>query len=207
MLYTVVNYWVADYATGGSDYNLQTTLQGINIGEIIDLYEFQLNSAQHSATTVYRYCNSKNTKGQDITWTDAGTGQANVIQAIPLDVEGFEWSGRGSLPRPSISISNLLGTFTTIISLLPNGLEGCKVTRIRTLGKYLDAVNFPSGSNSDADPNSYFPKEIYFIDRKVIENRDVITYEMCSAFDLAGVKLPKRQILPDEFPGIGAFKY
>jgi len=40
-----------------------------------------------------------------------------------------------------------------------------------------------------------------------MENRDVITYEMCSAFDLAGVRLPKRQILPDEFPGVGTFKF
>ena len=40
-----------------------------------------------------------------------------------------------------------------------------------------------------------------------MENRDVISYEMCSAFDLAGVRLPKRQILPDDFPGVGTFSY
>ena len=202
MLYCVVNYWVADYAEGEGSFNLQKTLQNADAKTVVELFDFELNTAQHGETTVYRFTNTKNELGNNIVW------QGNTYTAIPLKAEGYEASGQGTLPRPNISVSNLLGTFTTIISLLPDGLEGCKVTRTRTLSKYLDAVNFTGGSNSDADPTSYFrPREIYFIDRKSMENRDVISYEMCSAFDLAGVRLPKRQILPDEFPGVGTFSY
>ena len=202
MLYCVVNYWVDDYSEGEGDLKLQKTLQGSDAKTIVELFDFELNTAQHGTTTVYRFTNTKNEIGNDIVW------QGNTYTAIPLKAEGYEMSGQGTLPRPTISVANLLGTFTTIIALLPDGLEGCKVTRTRTLSKYLDAVNFTGGSNSDADPTSYFkPRDIYFIDRKAIENRDVVSYEMCSAFDLAGVRLPKRQILPDEFPGVGTFSY
>ena len=202
MLYCVVNYWVADYAEGEGGFNLQKTLQDADAKTVVELFEFELNTAQHGETTIYRFTNTKNELGNDIVW------QGNTYTAIPLKAEGYEASGQGTLPRPSISVSNLLGTFTTLIAVLPDGLEGCKVTRTRTLSKYLDAVNFTGGSNSDADPTSYFrPRDIYFIDRKSMENRDVISYEMCSAFDLAGVRLPKRQILPDDFPGVGTFSY
>ena len=202
MLYCVVNYWVDDYAEGEGGFNLQKTLQDADAKTVVELFDFELNTAQHGETTVHRFTNTKNELGANIVW------QGNTYTAIPLKAEGYEASGQGTLPRPNISVSNLLGTFTTLIAILPDGLEGCKVTRTRTLSKYLDAVNFTGGSNSDADPTSYFrPRDIYFIDRKSMENRNVISYEMCSAFDLAGVRLPKRQILPDDFPGVGTFSY
>ena len=214
MLYCVVNYWVADYAEGEGGFNLQKTLQDADAKTVVELFDFELNNAQHGATTVYRFTNTKNELGNDIVW------QGNTYTAIPLKAEGYEATGQGTLPRPNISVANLNGTFTTILALLnvdddgnalprnTRTLEGCKVTRTRTLSKYLDAVNFTGGSNSDADPTSYFrPRDIYFIDRKSMENREVISYEMCSAFDLVGVRLPKRQILPDDFPGIGTFSY
>ena len=55
------------------------------------------------------------------------------------------------------------------------------------------------------DPTAEFPQEIYFLDRKVTENRDVVTWEAQSALDLVNVKLPKRIATKDIFPGIGAF--
>jgi len=214
MLYCVVNYWVADYAEGEGEFNLQRTLQGADAKTVVELFDFELNTAQHGSTTTYRFTNTKNELGADIVW------QGNTYTAIPLQAGGYQATGQGTLPRPNLTVSNLNGTFTTILALLnvdTNGnalprntitLEGCKVTRTRTLSKYLDAVNFTGGSNSDADPTSYFrPRDIYFIDRKSMENRDIISYEMCSAFDLAGVRLPKRQILPDDFPGVGTFSY
>ena len=214
MLYCVVNYWGADYAEGDGSFNLQKTLQDADSKTVVELFDFELNNAQHGATTVYRFTNTKNELGNDIVW------QGNTYTAIPLKAEGYEATGQGTLPRPNISVANLNGTFTTILALLnvdddgnalprnTRTLEGCKVTRTRTLSKYLDAVNFTGGTNSDADPTSYFrPRDIYFIDRKSMENREVISYEMCSAFDLVGVRLPKRQILPDDFPGIGTFSY
>jgi len=249
MPYVVVNYWVVGYTEDESFFGLQETLQGEDSKTIVDLFEFELNHNQHgpftqlgtdidgtqsggdeNQTFTYYFTNTKNELGNDIVW------QGKTYTAIPLKAEGFEVTGQGTLPRPTISVANLNGTFTALLALinvdsqgitLPRNtktLEGCKVTRTRTLSKYLDAVNFRSvgtyvdsdywiadytySTDNDPDPTSYFrPRDIYFIDRKSMENRDIISYEMCSAFDLAGVRLPKRQILPDEFPGIGTFSY
>ena len=55
------------------------------------------------------------------------------------------------------------------------------------------------------DPTAEFPQEIYFLDRKISENRDVVQWEAISALDLVNVKLPKRIATRDIFPGIGTF--
>ena len=55
------------------------------------------------------------------------------------------------------------------------------------------------------DPTAEFPQEIYFLDRKVTETRDIVTWEAQSALDLVNVKLPQRIATKDIFPGIGAF--
>jgi lambda family phage minor tail protein L len=79
-------------------------------------------------------------------------------------------------------------------------LIGAKVTRIRTLKKYLDASNFSGGTNATADPYAEFPREIFIIDRKVAENRAVVSFELSATFDVAGVKLPRRQIIQNICP-------
>jgi phage-related protein len=46
---------------------------------------------------------------------------------------------------------------------------------------------------------------VYFISRKSSENRQLVEFELAASFDLDGVRIPKRQILPADFPGIGSF--
>ena len=60
MLYCVVNYWVDDYSEGEGDLKLQKTLQGSDAKTIVELFDFELNTAQHGTTTVYRFTNTKN---------------------------------------------------------------------------------------------------------------------------------------------------
>ena len=71
------------------------------------------------------------------------------------------------------------------------------MTRIRTLARYIDAVNFPGGVNpyGTPDPTAEFPREIFYIDRKAVETRDVIEFELAAVFDLISVKAPKRQCI------------
>jgi len=59
--------------------------------------------------------------------------------------------------------------------------------------------------NPTANPNATSRNEVYFIDRKSTENREIVEFELAQAGDLPGVKLPKRQVLPRQFPGIGSF--
>ena len=88
-----------------------------------------------------------------------------------------------------------------------NDLTGATVTRIRTLARFLDAVNFPGDINPYGTPDNTaeFPQEIYKIDRKSAENREVVQFELAAVFDLAGIRAPKRQCTRTEFPSIGTF--
>ena len=93
--------------------------------------------------------------------------------------------GKVNFPDLLLTISNALGTITAILLNVNavttgNDLTGATVTRIRTLARYLDAVNFPDSTNplGTPDPTAEFPQEIYKIDRKSAENREVVQFEL-----------------------------
>ncbi len=165
-------------------------LQAIAPSSVIELFELQLNTTQHGVNDTYRFHAGSSLNGNgEVVWN------GNTYLRFPVEAEGFEYTGKGTLPRPKIRCSNILSTITAIIATLPSGLEGAKVTRIRTLARYLDAVNFPGSVNpyGTPDPTAEFPREVYYVDRKVAETRDVVEFELAAAFDLAGVRAPKRQ--------------
>ena len=168
-----------------------SALQEVAPSAVIELFELELNTAQHGTTDIYRFHagTSLNNNGE-VVWN------GNSYQRFPVEADGFEYSGNGQLPRPKIRVSNILSTITALLLTLPDGLEGAKFTRIRTLARYIDAVNFPGGvSPYSPDPTAEFPREIYYVDRKTIENREVVEFELAAAFDLAGVSAPKRQCI------------
>ena len=321
-----------------------TDLQKINPSAIIELFNLETDATLHGSAQTYRFHNGTNlNNNSDNTWA------GNQYLKMPIQAEGFAYQ-KGQLPRPTLTISNALGTITAILLnvntvTVGNDLTGATVTRIRTLARYLDAVNFPitttsttttttiadpadaetvtytvtvanvggsnifliNGSNkpvltmkrgstyifnqadasnsghplaikSDAggsqtttvsgtagqagatvmyqpaypsapndlryyctvhgngmgntitmnnpntttqetttttsqqvnplgtpDPTAEFPREIYKIDRKSNENRDIVTFELAAVFDLAGIRSPKRQCTRSEFPSIGTF--
>jgi lambda family phage minor tail protein L len=159
---------------------------------IIELFELQLFANIHGVNDIYRFHAGTNlVNNGEVIW------RGNPYLRFPVEADGFEYTGQGALPRPKIRISNILGSITAILLSLPNGLEAAKVTRIRTLGRYIDGVNFPGGTNplGTPDPTAEFPREIYYIDRKSAENRELVEFELASAFDLAGVRAPKRQCI------------
>jgi lambda family phage minor tail protein L len=168
-----------------------SALQEVAPGAIIELFQLELNTAQHGVNDIYRFH-----AGTNLNSTGSIFWDGDEYIPFPIEAEGFEYSGNGQLPRPKIRVSNILSTITAVILTLPDGLEGAKVTRIRTLARYIDAVNFPSGvSPYSPDPTAEFPREIYTIDRKTVENREVVEFELAAAFDLAGVSAPKRQCI------------
>jgi len=179
----------------------------INPSSIIELFELELVQAIHGSSQIYRFHNgsSLNANGQ-ITW------KGNGYYRFPIQAEGFAYQ-RGQLPRPTLTISNLSSTPNISAILLSvntttvgNDLSCAKVTRIRTLAKYIDAINFADNTNATADPNAEFPREVYFIDRKTTENRELVTWELSAVFDLMGIKAPKRQCTRSIFPAVGTFK-
>tara|TARA_R100001463_G_scaffold1199_1_gene5322 strand:- start:830 stop:1408 length:579 start_codon:yes stop_codon:yes gene_type:complete len=182
-------------------------LQGLNPSAIIELFELELDSALHGSQTImtYRFHAGSNVNANGkIIW------QSNTYLRYPVEASGFAFQ-KGQLPRPQLTVSNTLSLLTAVMLEVNevtagNDLTGAKVTRIRTLAKFIDAANFSGGSNPYGTPaNNEFPREIYYIDRKAVENRDIVTFELASISDLAGIRLPKRQCTRALFPSIGTF--
>jgi lambda family phage minor tail protein L len=113
---------------------------------------------------------------------------------LPIEATGFDVSSKGVLPRPRLKVANVQGLFSAAARDFDD-LIGCRITRKKTFVKYIDAANFPDGLNPNADPNQHLPDELWFVDRKVSENRYMVEWELASAFDLQGVMLPFRQVV------------
>ncbi len=75
------------------------------------------------------------------------------------------------------------------------------------MAKFIDAVNFSGGSNpfGTPDPTAEFKRQIFIVDRKSSENREIVEFELAAATDMAGVRAPKRQCTRALFPSIGTF--
>ena len=167
-------------------------LSVLNPSAIIELFELHLDNNLHGSSDVLRWHSGINEQiSGNIVWN------GETYQRVPVKAEGFEYKNTGTLPRPTLTVDNTTSLITALLlvvnaTTVGNDLAGAEVRRIRTLKKFLDATNFASG-NSDADPYAAFPEERWFIDRKAAENRNVVSFELASKFDVAGQKLPKRQ--------------
>ena len=181
-------------------------VQKINPSAIIELFTLQLDNSLHGATTIYRFHSGSNLNANgQIVWA------GNSYLRFPITAEGFAYQ-RGQIPRPKLIVSNALGTISAILLLVNettagNDLTGATFTRIRTMARFIDAVNFPGNSNpfGTPDPTAEFKRQIYTVDRKSAENREVVEFELAGAIDMAGVRAPKRQCTRALFPSIGTF--
>jgi len=197
-------------------------LQPINPSAIIELFILKLVTVLHGSndglppenneTNIYRFHNGSNLNANtDIIWAN------KRYFRIPIEATGFAYQ-RGQLPRPKIVVSNAQGNMSTILDAVNkittgNDLTGATVTRVRTMAKFLDAVNFPNRDENNnpvnplgtPDPTAEFKRQIFVVDRKSVENREIVEFELAASTDMAGVRAPKRQCTRALFPSIGTF--
>ncbi len=169
---------------------IQEEIQKLGPSAVIELFEVD---ATNQGAGIFRFHSGTNELNGDIVW------QGETYVKYPIEAKGFSFTGQGSIPRPTLTVSNYLSAITTLL-LNYNELLGAKVTRKRTLKKYLDAVNFVGGVNPTADPTAEFSDDIYYIDRKASESRLAVEFELASSMDLNGVMLPKRMIIQNNCP-------
>jgi lambda family phage minor tail protein L len=111
--------------------------------------------------------------------------QGHEYLRFPCKTEGFEFRGKGELPRPKIAFSNVHGTFTALTQNFQD-LCGAKLTRKRTFRKFL--------TGPEHDATAEFPDDVYFIDRKSVETKTHVEFELASILEVEGILLPRRQI-------------
>lgn len=122
----------------------------------------------------------------------------------PCKLQGFDIDGKGSLPRPKLTLANLNGFISSYL-LQNNNLIGANFIRRRVFARFIDAANFPDNVNPYGvpDPSAAYPDDIFFINRKVIENKEIVEFEVVTTLEIDNVQLPRRQILATVCP----FKY
>jgi lambda family phage minor tail protein L len=163
--------------------SISSDIQKLEPGAIIELFDMELDGA------VVHFHAGTNELFEPVVWDGI------TYSPLPIQADGFEKNTGGGLPRPKIRIANIDGIISqALLTRDFEDLTGAKVTRRRTMKKYLDAVNFAEG-NPSADPTAEMQPDIFFIDRKSAENKAIVEFELASALDIGAVKLPKRQII------------
>tara|TARA_B100001094_G_scaffold253969_1_gene252548 strand:- start:16551 stop:17870 length:1320 start_codon:yes stop_codon:yes gene_type:complete len=178
----MIELFEIDFSNIQADFSMLADIVGANIG----------------ADSVYRFCAMKNSSNP-IYW------QGNGYQPMPIEAEGFEQQGDGRLPRPRLTLANPDGLFSKIVHS-NHDFSNAKITRKRTFMRFLDDDNFidPGTSNEagknpfgEADPDSHYPDDVYFINKKITENSQVIQFELVSALELQGAEIPARIVMPN----------
>lgn len=177
---------------------------------IITLFEidftdlvFYPNRAPFNGNTKFRFHNNLKSTTQNLIWA------GNLFFATPIIGEGFEFSSKGAVPTPKLSISvpdesiDILMNLKKQFRYLGNDLTGAKVTRIRTFARYLDAENFvgqtlPQGFTPD--PYAELSRDIYYINSKTLEDKNNLAFDLTSFFDLNGITLPRRTVFAQRCP-------
>lgn len=123
---------------------------------------------------------------QSVTW------RGNIYTPHPFETDGWEWNGDGEAPTPKFRTANVDLSFTGL-NIQYSDLVGATLTRWRTFEKFLDG-------QPDADPDSHYQVDVFKIDRKSLQNKTVVEYELASPIDQQGVLLPSDSVNKNACP-------
>lgn len=196
-------------------------LSGIMLGDMLELKDRNVIIPQ--GLRVFRFHNSVHFKRHKIIWA-GNEYHPSPIQAdgFETNVRGTLPRPKLSLFVTDEFIKEL-DLLKSVLNL--GELIGSKLTRVRTFAKYLDAGNFelqykiqttdkagnmtgteifdtdiPFDTESmpdgfEPDPYAEFPKDVYYLDKKSAETKQVLEFELATAIDVESVRLPYRRVI------------
>jgi len=180
---------------------LPAELQGQSqSSSLIIVYEIEVSSSDIGGPGIDKlYFHDGSNGTADITWysllddnnfgsTTSGHYGQQSYTAFPVESEGWEVRGTGSLPRPSVRFANINQYWSAHLSNYDD-LVGAKVIRRKTLQKHL-------GTN----PPVEFNRDVFYVERKTTETATMVEFELASAFDVQGIQLPRRSIHANRCP-------
>ena len=127
---------------------------------------------------------------------------------IACEIDGAESNIQQRISRPKIRISNVNNRISQLLRQ-KNEFKNAKLVIVKTSVRFLDAVNFDSGTNPYGvpDPNAEISRETYFFSQKTGENKEIVEFELTYPFDLDGFNLAGKTILvtycPFQYRGKG----
>lgn len=168
--------------------------QSLAPGALVTLFEVDLSSIRADAP-ILKFT-AENVPSGVIEYGNTEEAQTSLTQyaggeypAIPCMAEGFEYSGVGTVPTPTIRVANIQNTFTNFVHEYGD-LLGAKVRRIRTFARYLD-------NGEDPDYTAHFPIDLFSVERLVSRSKVFLEWELRSGIDQSGKLIPARQIVKD----------
>jgi lambda family phage minor tail protein L len=176
-----------------SDQSVTQTLISLNPDAYVSLFELYVGGD----VGVARFHNGKN-------FEKSIFFRSYEFFPLPIEHSGFEFSSDGKQNRPTLRVANIDGIITDHIKNRQD-LVGAKVKRIKIFVKDLDDKNFPDDINpfynftkrglADGTFANPFTSETYIINRKTLENKYLIEFELSSPLDVENQYLPNRKIL------------
>ena len=126
---------------------------------VIELFHLRFTNFAADSAEVLSGSEKINVNGRSTdTWTEenlyfhAGTNgiPTSIVfggityTAAPVEAEGFEKTGKGILPRPTLRVANVNNAITSLMHRATDPINPlmAKATRIKTMKKFIDAVNF-----------------------------------------------------------------
>lgn len=154
---------------------------------LLDL--FVLDGTAIGLSTIYYFTNGTNELQQPIVFNGV------TYTPFPIVMQDMSMDGKGTLPRPKITVSNING-FVSALLLQNQQLNGATIIRRRVFGRFIDAVNFQGGvSPYSPDPTAAYPDQPWVVNRKITENPQIVQWELAAPIDLQNIKIPRRQII------------
>lgn len=137
---------------------------------------------------VFRFHGERTTDGAALTFDGL------TFSAMPIVADGFAFNGTEQTPTPTLTISNVSNALPALIRDFDDLING-KVTRLRTFRKHL-------ADGSDPDGLAKFSEDIFFVNRKIQENKIVVQFELASITDVEGINLPLRRAVANLCPWV-----
>ena len=146
--------------------NISELIQSLEPGRLIELFELDISSITGTNTSAdHFYMHSGlNDLGFPIVW------QTKTYQPFPIEATGFEMTTKGTMPRPTVRVSNVTGAMSALCEAYGD-LVGAVFTRRQTFARYLDG-------QPEADPGQHLPDDIYFVERKMHEDLFEVSWEI-----------------------------
>ncbi len=141
---------------------------------IIDL--FIVDITNHNGP-IYRFTNQ----------TVDYTYQSILYNRAPIQIGNVKYAMSEAPAQPTLTISNIVAEIQANVLLYKN-LLGSEITHMRVLDEVTPVL---------------ISKDIFIIEQKVAHNKEIISFKLRSSMDLPNMKLPRRKLLKDGFPGVG----
>lgn len=155
-------------------------------GSLVTLFQLDLNPL--GVATILYFTSDNMGDGTEIVF------EGKTYTQVDVAANGFEFSGTGPIPTPSLSVSNVGGFLGSLLQDYGD-LVGAGVTRIRTFSSFLDGEADRAGLV--AYEEYAFPKDIYTVEQKTSHTKLLVEWKLSSALDQQGRMLPARQVLRD----------